>query len=97
MSTLRSTIDAYVASREVDRTTLSRLAFWNDELGALELAAITPEEVDQALVRLAERGRLRPLRNRPSVPGKPIAGSTLNGHISQFQNSGCLTHTGSRP
>ena len=86
MSTLRSTIDAYVASREVDRATLSRLAFWNDELGALELAAITPEAVDQALVRLAERGRLRPLCNRPTTPsGKPLAGSTLNRYISQLQ------------
>ncbi|MFM8443657.1 MAG: hypothetical protein ACKN9W_10030, partial [Methylococcus sp.] len=86
MPTLRATIDGFTASRELDRATLARLAFWDAELGSLELNAITPEHVDSALVRLAERGRLRPLRNRPTTPsGKPLAGSTMNRYISQLQ------------
>lgn len=87
MATLRATIDAFVASRELDKATLSRLAFWNDTLGSCELAAITPEDVDAALICLAERGRLRTQRNHLPVPsGKPLAGSSINRYISQLQS-----------
>ena len=85
MPTLAVAIDAYVASREHDRATLGRLAFWHDALGASELASITPDAVDAALVRLAERGRLKPTRGGATVPsGRPLAGSTHNRYISQL-------------
>jgi hypothetical protein len=73
--TLSQTIDAFVASREFDPATISRLAFWADILGSRELADITSEEVDVALAALAERGRLSPRRGQ----------ITLNRYISQPQ------------
>ena len=35
MSTFAAVVDAFVASREWDSATLSRLAFWTDHLGDL--------------------------------------------------------------
>jgi len=58
MATLASTIAAFTAAREYDRAALSRLGFWADEFGDRELTDITSDEVDAALLRLAERGRL---------------------------------------
>lgn len=85
MATVNAIIDAFVASRQLDGATLSRLAFWSEQLGEVELAAITPDDVDAALVRLAERGRLRPIRGQTTAPaGKPLAGSTINRYISQL-------------
>ncbi|MCG6897418.1 MAG: site-specific integrase, partial [Thiocapsa sp.] len=85
MATIDATIDAFVASRQLDRATLSRLAFWSEQFGDRELAEITPDDVDAALVRLAERGRLRPVRGQPTeAAGRPLAGSTLNRYISQL-------------
>lgn len=86
MPTLNATVEALVASREWDAATLSRLAFWTDALGAKELSEITPEDVDAALVRLAQRGRLRPRRGQGTeAAGRPLAGSTFNRYISQLQ------------
>jgi hypothetical protein len=79
MATLAAVIDALVASREFDRATLGRLAFWTDALGDWELSAITPEDVDDALVRLAERGRLSSRRGKQiRTASAPLAGSTFN-------------------
>ena len=50
--------DAFAASRQWDSASLSRLEFWTDCLGSREFAAVTPDEVDDAMVRLAQRGRL---------------------------------------
>ena len=87
MPTLKDTIDAFVASREVDRSTLGRLAFWDQQLGQFELSAITPDQVDEALVRLAERGRLSPIRGKETTAaGVPLKGSTQNRYISQLQS-----------
>lgn len=87
MPTLNDTIDAFLASREFDRATLARLAFWSDALGAHDLLAITPDQVDDALTSLAERGRLKPLRGDTARPaGVPLAGSTFNRYISQLQS-----------
>lgn len=85
MTTLSQLIDAYVASREVDAAAQSRLAFWNQELGAMAIEAITEEAVDAALVRLAERGRLVGRRGKPSLAvGKPLSGGSLNRFVSQL-------------
>lgn len=87
MSTLKDVTEAFVAAREYDRATLSRLRFWVDQFGDRELADITPDEVDAAVVRLAERGRLQPVRNGTTTKaGKPLTGATLNRYISQLQS-----------
>lgn len=85
MATLSTLVEAFIASREFDAATLSRLAFWAEQLGDKELADITPDDVDAALVRLAERGRLRPVRGQAATAAKrPLAGSTLNRYVSQL-------------
>jgi integrase len=87
MATLSAVVDAFVASREHDRATLGRLAFWVECLGSRELSAIAPDEIDTALVRLAERGRLVPRRGHDTAPaGIALAGSTTNRYISQLQS-----------
>jgi integrase len=85
MPTLKDTVDGFVASREFDKATLSRLAYWTDTLGERELAAITADEVDQAIVALAERGRVWAGRNRAvRRTGRPLAGSSLNRYVGQL-------------
>lgn len=85
MPTLSVTIGGFVASREFDRATLARLAFWDDALGDRELSQITPDDVDHALAQLAERGRLKPRRGQVTQPaGSPMAGATFNRYVSQL-------------
>lgn len=85
MPTLKTVVDGFVCQREYDQATLSRLGFWVEQLGDMELSAITDEDVDAALVRLAERGRLHAGRGIQAEPvGKPLAGSTLNRYIAQL-------------
>jgi integrase len=85
MPTLSTTISAFVASREYDRATLARLAFWDESLGSRDLAEITPEDVDLALIQLAERGRLLPRRGQVTEPaGAPMSGATFNRYVSQL-------------
>ena len=54
MALFSEVVEALVASREWDQATLSRLAFWTDALGEKDLVAITPDDVDLALVKLAK-------------------------------------------
>ena len=63
MARFQVVVEAYVASRELDQASLSRLAFWVDELGDREVAAITADDIDAAMLKLAERGRLKAGRN----------------------------------
>jgi integrase len=85
MPTLSAVIDGFVASRDHwDAGTLARLEFWVSALGSCELTEITPEQVDDALVTLAERGRLRPSRAGTLPAGKPLAGATINRHVAQL-------------
>lgn len=85
MATLDVVIDAFVASREFDKATLARLRFWSEQFGTKDLADISPDDVDAALVALAERGRLQPLRNQPTqATGKPLSGATINRYITQL-------------
>lgn len=85
MPTLQDTVAAFLAARDFDKATISRLAFWNERLGDRELLDITPDDVDSALVALASRGRLKPTRGHQTVrTGKPLAGSTVNRYISQL-------------
>lgn len=87
MSTLNGVVEAFVAAREYDRATLSRLHFWVQQFGDRELPDITPDEVDAAMVRLAESGRLKPVRRGTTTrAGKPLGGATLNPYISQLES-----------
>ena len=58
MALFKVVVEAFVASRELDQASLSRLAFWCDELGEKEIAAITADDIDAAL--------LQPRRARPA-------------------------------
>ncbi len=83
MQSLKSVLDAFTASREFDRATLGRLAWWNEQLGARAFIEITPDDVDAALVRLAQRGKLKPMRGQAPIPtGQPLGGATLNRYIT---------------
>ena len=85
MPTLKTVVDGFICAQEYDNATLGRLAFWVDQLGDLELANITDEDVDAALVRLAKRGRLRAGRGlKAERAGQPLAGSTLNRYVAQL-------------
>lgn len=82
MALFTAVVEAYIASRELDQASLSRLAFWTDVLGEKEMIAITPDDVDLALIKLAERGRLKGGKKSTAATGKPLAGSTLNRYLS---------------
>jgi integrase len=74
----RTLVEGYAATTARPAQSFARLQFWMDRLGDLEVLEITAEQVDAGLVVLAERGKLRPVRNGPPVPtGKPLAAATL--------------------
>jgi integrase len=79
-------VDAFAASRKWDSASLSRLAFWNECLGAHEFGAVTPEHVDEALVRLSERGRLKAGKRLTMRSGEPLAPATINRYVSTLQS-----------
>ena len=83
MALFKHVVEAYVASRELDQASLSRLAFWVDVLGDKEVAAISADDIDAALLKLAERGRLKAGKRNTTPSGKPLAGSTINRHLTQ--------------
>jgi integrase len=83
MALFSAVVEAFIASRELDQASLSRLAFWNEALGSKEIASITPEDIDDALLRLAERGRLMGGKRLTKAAGKPLAGSTVNRYLTQ--------------
>jgi integrase len=84
MALLKVVVEAYVASRELDQASLSRLAWLVDVLGDKEIAAITADDIDAALMKLAERGRLKAGRGMATAAiGKPLAGSTINRYLTQ--------------
>src|SRR5207253_11241253 len=84
MALLKHVNEAFIASRELDAASLSRLAFWMDTLGEREVMQITSEDVDAALVTLAERGRLKGGKSPTCTAGKPLAGSTMNRYLTQL-------------
>ena len=83
MALFKVVVEAFVASRELDQASLSRLAFLVDVLGEKEIADITADDIDAALLRLAERGRLKAGRRETERAGKPLAGSTINRYLTQ--------------
>ena len=84
MALFKDVVEAFIASRsELDSASLSRLAFWTDALGDREIVDITADDMDAALVKLAERGRLTGGKKLTCTAGKPLAGSTINRYLSQ--------------
>jgi integrase len=83
MALFKDVAEAFIASREWDQATLSRLAFWCDVLGPRDIANITPEDIDAALVKLAERGRLKGGKASTEAAGKPLSGATINRYLAQ--------------
>lgn len=83
MALFETVVEAFIASHELDRASLSRLAFWTEALGNMELATITVDNIDSALLRLAERGRLKGGKRITAAAGKPLAGSTVNRYLTQ--------------
>ena len=77
MATLADLIDCYAGSRDLDAGTISRLSFWYEALGPLELEAIGEPEVDRALAALVRRGNAR--------TGAPLKPATINRHVSQLE------------
>jgi integrase len=87
MTTLSMVIDGMIASREWDAATLSRLKYWYDVFGSKDIANITPDEVDTALVSLAKRGKMRPTRGgQCKSSGESLAPSSFNRYITQLQS-----------
>jgi hypothetical protein len=75
MPTLTTVVDAYVATNDCDQSALSRLAFWVGEFGETELTEITPDDVDAAVIPLADRGKLRGGRGLATEKAnKPLSG-----------------------
>ena len=65
-------INGYLAQRAWDASTLSRLAFWQDQIGPdTEFESITETDVDDAIVALKTRGRLLVTVCRPSARVSP--------------------------
>jgi integrase len=83
MALFKQVVDAYIASKDLDESALSRLGFWVGELGDREVDTITAEDIDAALVKLAARGRLRGGKRPTAAAGKPLAGSTINRYLTQ--------------
>ena len=75
-------VDAYVASRNWDASSLGRLEYWVQCLGERDFTSVTADDVDDALMRLAERGRLRAGRRATTATGQPLKGATINRYQS---------------
>jgi hypothetical protein len=73
MALFKDVVEAFMASREFDQATLSRLASWVAHLGSKEITTITPEDIVAALVKLAERGRLVSGKRPDPASGFPAA------------------------
>lgn len=84
MALFKNALEAFVASREWDQATLTRLTYWLAVFGERDMASITPNDVDAAMVKLAERGRLKGGKRATSATGEPLSGATLNRYLSQL-------------
>ena len=84
MTTLTHIIDAMMVSDSpADIGSLGRIEFWRTELGHIDIRAITDDDVEDACIRLAKRGKLTAGRNMTARPsGKPLAPSTITRYLT---------------
>lgn len=81
--TLREVARGFIASTPADATRQGHLRFWIEALGDRDFTAITIDDVDEAIMTLARRGKMRPVRNgEPESTGKPLSPATLNRHVA---------------
>ena len=92
MTTFNDLSEAFLASRDFENSTIGRISFWCDQFGDKSLTDITDDDVDDALVALAQRGRLRSGRGiETEKTGKPLSPATINRYISQLGSLFCQT------
>ena len=84
MTTLANIIDAMMVSDSpADIGSHGRVAFWRSELGHLDIRDITDDHVEDACLRLAQRGKLTAGRNMTARPsGKPLAPATITRYMT---------------
>ena len=80
MTSFRAVAEAWIASREHCSGSLGRIKFWIDQFGDTIISEISDDDVDQALVNLERRGKLRGgIGSRAGEPtGQPLSGATVN-------------------
>ena len=86
MTTLAHLIDTMMVSDSpADIGSFGRLEFWRTELGHIDVLSITEDDVEDACIRLAERGKLTAGRNMaPRPSGKPLAPATITRYMTTF-------------
>jgi hypothetical protein len=82
MALFKDVAEAFIASREWDQATLSRLAFWCDVLGPRDTASITPEDIDAVA---PEACGARTIEGRQGLDAgcAEAAGATINRYLAQ--------------
>lgn len=82
---LKVLIEGYLAAANRPSDVPGRLGFWLEALGDIPISEITADMVDGAMVSLAQRGKVQPLRGKECVSvGKPLAGATITRYVSQL-------------
>ena len=98
MATLANIIDAMMVSDSpADIGSLGPVEFWRTELGHIDFRAITEDDVEDACIRLAKRGKLtagRDMAPRPS--GKPLAPATTTNTNTDFDSPWKLDYATTR-
>lgn len=84
MTPFKDVAEAWIASREHCSGSLGRIKFWIDQFGDTIISEISDDDVDQALVNLERRGKLRGgIGSRAGEPtGQPLSGATVNRFVS---------------
>ena len=84
MTTLANIIDAMMVSDSpADIGSLGRVNFWREQLGHLPITEVTEDQVEDAIVFLAKRGKLsagRGIATRPT--GRPLAPASLTRYMT---------------
>ncbi|MFZ3320762.1 MAG: tyrosine-type recombinase/integrase [Usitatibacter sp.] len=84
MALLKDVAVLFMAAEDWDRATISRVSYWVEVFGEKDIAEITEDEADDAMAKLATRGRLKGGKLPTTATGKPLAGSTVNRYLAQI-------------
>ena len=68
----KDVVAAQIAASQFDQGSLSRLDYWVEAFADKELESITDDEVDLALVKLAQRGRVNAGLRSTKATGRPL-------------------------